>query len=130
MLRAANGRSRQIMTHAGIVTLNVYGRTATGRFCNLGEFMDGLNLRQLLSAGRLAPREALAIMPPLCDALQYAHDHGLVHQDSKLENILVDRPDRLEIADFGVALPGFVVVTAYVTRFQPSHLVSIPHAAR
>ena len=69
----------------------------------LMEFVDGLNLRQLLDAGRLAPREALAIVPQICDALQYAHDHGIVHRDIKPENILLDRAGRVKIADFGLA---------------------------
>ena len=42
----------------------------------LMEFVDGVNLRQLLHAGRIAPREALAIVPQICDALQFAHDQA------------------------------------------------------
>lgn len=67
------------------------------------EFVDGVNLRQLQKAGRLSPREALAIVPQICDALQYAHDEGVVHRDIKPENILVDRKGRVKIADFGLA---------------------------
>jgi serine/threonine protein kinase len=53
------------------------------------EFVDGLNLRQLLQGERIAPREALAIVPQICDALQFAHDHGIVHRDIEPENILM-----------------------------------------
>ncbi len=67
------------------------------------EFVDGANLRQLEKAGRLAPREALQIIPQICDALQYAHDEGVVHRDIKPENVLVDRKGRVKIADFGLA---------------------------
>jgi serine/threonine protein kinase len=67
------------------------------------EFVDGMNLRQLMAAGRLAPREALAIVPQICDALQYAHDAGIVHRDIKPENILLDRRGRVKVADFGLA---------------------------
>ncbi len=67
------------------------------------EFVDGANLRQLEQAGRLAPREALQIIPQICDALQYAHDEGVVHRDIKPENVLVDRKGRVKIADFGLA---------------------------
>ena len=63
------------LNHPGIVTLYEFGQ-ADGLFFFLMEFVDGVNLRQLLDAGRLSPREALAIVPQICDALQYAHDQG------------------------------------------------------
>ncbi|MCE5303182.1 MAG: serine/threonine protein kinase, partial [Planctomycetaceae bacterium] len=67
------------------------------------EYVDGLNLRQLMDTGKLQPAEALAIVPQICDALQYAHDHGVVHRDIKPENILLDKEGRVKIADFGIA---------------------------
>ena len=69
----------------------------------LMEFVDGVNLRQLLAGSRIAPREALAIVPQICDALQYAHDQGIVHRDVKPDNILLDRRGRVKVADFGLA---------------------------
>ena len=69
----------------------------------LMEFVDGVNLQQLLAGGRVSPREALAIVPQICDALQYAHDAGIVHRDIKPENILIDRRGRVKVADFGLA---------------------------
>jgi len=100
---AREARALAQLNHPGIVTLYEFGRTPGGLFFILMEFVDGVNLRQLLAAGRLAPREALAIIPPLCDALQFAHDRGLVHRDIKPENILVDRLGRVKVADFGLA---------------------------
>ncbi len=69
----------------------------------LMEFIDGVNLRRLLDTGKLAPQEALAIVPQICEALQYAHDHGVVHRDIKPENILLDKNGQVKIADFGLA---------------------------
>ena len=90
------------LNHPGIVTIHDTGRV-DGLYYFLMEFVDGVNLRQLLKTGRLAPREALAIVPQICDALQYAHDAGIVHRDIKPENILLDRQGRVKVADFGLA---------------------------
>jgi hypothetical protein len=84
------------------VTIYDSGR-ADGLYFFLMEFVDGVTLRQLLGNGRIAPREALAIVPQICDALQYAHDQGIVHRDIKPENILLDRRGRVKVADFGLA---------------------------
>ena len=69
----------------------------------LMEFVDGVNLRQIERAGRLAPEQALAIVPQICEALQFAHDEGIVHRDIKPENMLLDKKGRVKIADFGIA---------------------------
>jgi serine/threonine protein kinase/tetratricopeptide (TPR) repeat protein len=79
------------------------GATPVPLYYFLMEFVDGVNLRQLLHAGRVSAREALAIVPQICDALQYAHDQGIVHRDIKPENILLDRRGRVKVADFGLA---------------------------
>lgn len=90
------------LNHPNIVTVHEFGQ-AGGLNYFLMEFVDGANLRQLEQAGRLSPREALQIIPQICDALQYAHDEGVVHRDIKPENVLVDRKGRVKIADFGLA---------------------------
>ncbi|MBX3743717.1 MAG: serine/threonine protein kinase [Verrucomicrobiae bacterium] len=90
------------LSHPHIVAVHEFGQTQ-GLHYFIMEYVDGTNLRQLQQAGRLSPREALQIVPQICDALQYAHDEGVVHRDIKPENILVDRRGRVKIADFGLA---------------------------
>ena len=90
------------LNHPNIVTVHDFGE-AGGMYYLVMEFVDGVNLRQLMRAGRLSPKEALAIVPAICQALQFAHDRGIVHRDIKPENILVDTQGRVKIADFGIA---------------------------
>jgi len=90
------------LNHPGIVTLYEFGQ-AQDLYFFLMEYVDGANLRQLMERQRLSAREAMAIVPQICDALQYAHDQGVVHRDIKPENLLLDRRGHLKIADFGIA---------------------------
>lgn len=90
------------LNHPNIVTLYEFGE-ADGLYFFLMEFVDGVNLREALNAGRFTPEEALAIVPPICEALQFAHDAGVVHRDIKPENLLLDKDGKIKIADFGVA---------------------------
>ena len=90
------------LNHPNIVTLHDFGQ-ADGFFYLLMEFVDGVNLRQAMKAGRFTTAQALAIVPRICEALQVAHVEGILHRDIKPENILLDSKGRVKIADFGIA---------------------------
>lgn len=90
------------LNHPNIVTVHDFGRTDSF-FYLMMEFVDGVNLRELLRSGEVEPATALGIVPAVCEALQYAHDEGIVHRDIKPENILIDQRGRVKIADFGLA---------------------------
>ncbi|MCX6848980.1 MAG: protein kinase [Verrucomicrobia bacterium] len=90
------------LNHPNIVGVYDFGQAGGGYFL-LMEFVDGVNLRQLLQTKHLTPKEALSIIPPVCEALQCAHDHGIVHRDIKPENLLIDKSGVVKIADFGIA---------------------------
>ncbi len=90
------------LNHPHIVGVHDFGQ-AGGFYYLLMEYVDGLNLRQVLQERRLSPREALSIIPPLCEALQGAHRRGIVHRDIKPENLLLDKSGAVKIADFGIA---------------------------
>jgi predicted Ser/Thr protein kinase len=90
------------LSHPNIVAVHEFGQV-NGLPYFIMEFVDGLNLRELERAGKLSAREALQIVPQICEALQFAHDEGIVHRDIKPENILLDKKGRVKIADFGIA---------------------------
>ena len=90
------------LNHPQIVGVYDCGQ-AGGFYYLLMEFVDGVNLRQAMQAGRLSSGKALSIVSSVCEALQFAHDAGVVHRDIKPENILLDTRGRVKIADFGIA---------------------------
>jgi len=96
------GRVLARLNHPNIVSVFDFGQ-AGGFYFLLMEFVDGVNLRQAMGTGRFSPAEALTIVPMICEALQYAHEKGVLHRDIKPENILLDANGRVKIADFGIA---------------------------
>jgi len=119
---ANEARSLAALNHPHIVSVHDFGE-AGGYFYLLMEFVDGVNLRQLIDSRRLTADEALGIITPVCEALQAAHDRGIIHRDVKPENLLIDRNGTVKIADFGIARmmgePG---------ADGPSHAADLPAA--
>jgi serine/threonine protein kinase len=95
-------RAMARLSHPHIVAVYDSGRSGELYYLVM-EYVDGVNLRQAIQACELSPQDALAIVPQICDALQFAHDEGIVHRDIKPENILIDQRGRVKIADFGLA---------------------------
>jgi serine/threonine protein kinase len=90
------------LNHPHIIAIYDFGQEGALSYFVM-EYVAGVNLRERLRQGPLPPGEALAIMVQLCDALQYAHEEGIVHRDIKPENVLLDRKGRVKVADFGIA---------------------------
>lgn len=90
------------LQHANIVAVHDMGVQGEIYYFVM-EFIDGVNLRVLMHEKRLTPEQALVVVPKLCEALEYAHNRGIVHRDIKPENIMLDREGTPKIADFGLA---------------------------
>ncbi len=122
---AREARALARLQHPHIVALHEFGQ-AGGFHYFIMEYVDGLNLRQLQASARLAPRTALDIVPQICEALQYAHDQGVVHRDIKPENVLVTRDGKVKIADFGIAkIAGTVALATPLTA--EGQVMGTPH---
>jgi serine/threonine protein kinase/beta-lactam-binding protein with PASTA domain len=96
-------RSAARLSHPGVVSVYDQGQD-DGAWFLVMEYVPGHTLRELLNErGRLTPREALALLDPVLDALAAAHWNGLIHRDIKPENVLIADDGRVKVADFGLA---------------------------
>ncbi|MGI9516038.1 MAG: serine/threonine-protein kinase, partial [Pirellulaceae bacterium] len=72
-------RAMAHLNHPNIVTVHDFGQVDNLYFFVM-EYVDGINLRQMIRGNKLTAKHALEIVPAVCDALQYAHDKGIVHR--------------------------------------------------
>jgi eukaryotic-like serine/threonine-protein kinase len=99
-------RAASLIRHPSIVEVYEFGALSDGRPYFVMELLDGQSIEERLrERGPLALGEALAILAPLGEALQAAHDAGVVHRDVKGSNVVVlgGAPPRVKLLDFGTA---------------------------
>jgi serine/threonine-protein kinase len=90
------------LTHPSIVNIFDCGKTGDLHYIVM-EYVAGTSLRQLIAQNAVSVRDVLHFLPQICDALQHAHESGIVHRDVKPDNILVDERNRVRLVDFGLA---------------------------
>ena len=118
-------RTLATLSHPGLVTVHDFGQ-AGPYFYFLMEFVDGVSLRDMIRAKSVKPGAALLLVMQICEALQYAHDHGVVHRDIKPENIIVERGGRVKVLDFGLSkVVGAQPAKPLLTRSQ--QVMGTPH---
>lgn len=92
------------LSHPAIVPVHDFGETPGGWLYLVMEFVNGTDVaRMIQEQGKLPAEHALAITAHVCDALQYAHSHGVVHRDIKPANVLLNTEGQVKVADFGLA---------------------------
>ena len=100
-------RALAALQHPNIVTIHDFGKTQTPEgevlLFFVMEFVDGTDLHRKIQSGNLDVTEALDILFSVCEALQFAHENGVVHRDIKPGNILIDQKGGVKVADFGIA---------------------------
>jgi serine/threonine protein kinase/tetratricopeptide (TPR) repeat protein len=102
----AERQALALMDHPNIAKVLDAGTTESGRPFFVMELVKGVPVTQFCDERKLTPRQRLELFVPVCQAIQHAHQKGVIHRDIKPSNVLValydDRPVP-KVIDFGVA---------------------------
>ncbi len=90
------------LDHPGIVPIHEIGEHQGQHYFSMA-FVEGQSLAKKLAEGPLPVREAAEIVKAVAEAVQYAHDRGVIHRDLKPGNILLDQQGQPRVTDFGLA---------------------------
>jgi len=102
----AERQALALMDHTHIAKVFDAGTTDSGRPFFVMELIDGLPITEYCDRNRLTPRQRLELFVPVCQAIQHAHQKGIIHRDIKPSNVLVTLQDGKpvpKVIDFGVA---------------------------
>lgn len=91
------------LNHPNIIDVIDRGITSKGQPYFVMEYVEGADLKDLITKGGLKLSQRIHIAVQICKALAYAHDNGVIHRDIKPANILVDRQNHAYVLDFGIA---------------------------
>jgi len=101
VIREAKAAGR--LNHPNIITIYDVLRNDDLTFIVM-QYVDGQTLQTLIESGKIfSPEDVIAILKPVAESLDFAHQNGIVHRDVKPANILIDKAGTPFLADFGVA---------------------------
>ncbi|HXP59940.1 MAG TPA: WD40 repeat domain-containing serine/threonine protein kinase [Dongiaceae bacterium] len=90
------------LQHPNIVAVHEVGETDGVRYFSM-DFVEGPNLGQFMGGEPLTPERAARVLRTLAQAIQYAHQQGILHRDLKPANVLIDGRGEPRVTDFGLA---------------------------
>ena len=132
LLRAALAETRtaSMLAHPNIVSMLDFESDDENAYIIM-EYVEGASLSELLDAtedGLLTMDEAAAVAESVVDALQFAHENGVLHLDIKPDNILIEASGRVKLADFGMAalssVTGFAGARGGTVGYMPPEQIT------
>ncbi len=91
------------LNHPNIATIHGFEDGGDGTMFLVLELVDGRSLAERIEEGPLAPAEALSIAAQIAEALEAAHERGVIHRDLKPANVMLGPRGRVKVLDFGLA---------------------------
>ncbi len=98
----AEAQSVARLDHPHIVPIYEVGEHEGQAYFTM-KYVSGTTLARRLAEGPIGATEAAELLAPVCEAIDYAHQRGILHRDLKPSNILIDRDGRALVTDFGLA---------------------------
>lgn len=98
----AEAETAASLQHPNIVAIHEVGEHAGRPYFSM-DYVAGPSLADVLRAGPLGARRAAQVLRTIAEAVQYAHQHGVLHRDLKPSNVLIDELDLPHLTDFGLA---------------------------
>jgi serine/threonine protein kinase len=125
----AERQALAMMNHANVAKVFDAGATENGRPYFVMEYVPGAPITEYCDTQRLSIRQRLALFVAVCDAVQHAHQKGIIHRDVKPSNVLVtvegDQPVP-KVIDFGVAKATSQRLTERTLFTEQGQLVGTP----
>jgi len=121
-------RSAASLSHPNVVSIYDVGQDEDTHYIVM-EYIEGGTLNDIIKErAPLQPEEAVRIASQICDALDHAHQNGIIHRDIKPHNILIGKNGRIKVTDFGIAraatssdITQTGAVLGSVHYFSPEH---------
>ena len=98
----SEARAAANLQHANIVAIHEFGQHNGQHYFSM-DFVEGRSLASLVENGPLPIPQAVKYLKSIAEAVQYAHQHGILHRDLKPSNVLIDSFDEPQVTDFGLA---------------------------
>jgi serine/threonine protein kinase len=125
----AERQALALMDHPHIAKVLDAGATESGRPYFVMELVRGIPITEYCDKNQLAPRERLELFITVCQAIQHAHQKGIIHRDVKPTNVLVTSHDGKPVAkviDFGVAKAMHQQLTAHSIYTNFAQMIGTP----
>jgi len=125
----AERQALAMMDHPNIAKVLDAGATETGRPYFVMELVTGVSITEYCDKNNLSTKERLALFIEVCNAVQHAHQKGIIHRDIKPTNVMVTRHEGRpipKVIDFGIAKAINQKLTEKTLFTRYAHIIGTP----